>query len=77
LADSLSRGAITTLSATTHDEAIAELVAALPTIRLPVGMTKQQITEITLAREEEITTDLGNGIAFSMANHSRVWCVFC
>ncbi|MFT4175560.1 MAG: cation:proton antiporter [Luteolibacter sp.] len=51
------------MEATTKAEAIQELTSALPSHRLPAGTDHAKILELTLDREEEISTDLGNGIA--------------
>jgi CPA2 family monovalent cation:H+ antiporter-2 len=56
-------GVIPFMEATNPHAAIRELVAALPLKRLPVGMTLEEITRLALAREDEISTNLGNGIA--------------
>lgn len=57
------------LSAATHSDAIAELAAAIAIDRLPANVTIEQVIERALAREEEISTDLGIGVAIP---HVRV-----
>lgn len=60
-------GVITSMAATTKDQAIRELVAAIPIHSLPSGINAAQLMELVFAREEEISTDLGNGIAIPHA----------
>jgi mannitol/fructose-specific phosphotransferase system IIA component (Ntr-type)/predicted transcriptional regulator len=68
LTDAIARGGIVgEMEAVTRDAAIRELVSAVPVSRLPVGMDAAQLTAFALAREEEISTDLGNGIAIPHA----------
>jgi monovalent cation:H+ antiporter-2, CPA2 family len=68
LIDSINRGGIVSeMEARTRDHAIEELVAAVPTHRLPKGMHRATLTNLTLAREEEISTYLGNGIGIPHA----------
>ncbi|MEQ1839315.1 MAG: cation:proton antiporter, partial [Verrucomicrobiales bacterium] len=68
LADSVSRGGIVpSLNATTREEAIRELVSAIPSDCLPVGIERETLVEFVIAREKEISTDLGNGIALPHA----------
>lgn len=68
LADSVARGAILTeVKASTRDQAIHELVAGIPAQRLPAGIDVEQLVALVQAREEEISTDLGNGIAIPHA----------
>jgi mannitol/fructose-specific phosphotransferase system IIA component (Ntr-type) len=55
------------MEAATRDEAIRELVDALPEYRLPAGVDRTKIAGLVLEREEEISTDLGNGIAIPHA----------
>lgn len=40
-----------------------ELAAAVPSHRLPVGIDAARLAELVFAREAEITTELGNGVA--------------
>lgn len=54
---------INPLMATTHMEAVRELIAAVPAERLPMETSKEQLIAMVLARDEQISTDLGNGIA--------------
>ena len=57
------------LTATTRDEAVAELIASLADIgALPAG-SNGDITAAILAREAQATTGIGNGIAFP---HARI-----
>jgi mannitol/fructose-specific phosphotransferase system IIA component (Ntr-type)/predicted transcriptional regulator len=68
LTDSVARGAILTeVKASTRDQAIHELVAGIPAHRLPAGIDIAQLVALVQAREEEISTDLGNGIAIPHA----------
>lgn len=60
-------GVVTAMKATTKNEAIKELVEVIPTHRLPVGVNASELVSLALAREEEISTDLGNGIAIPHA----------
>ncbi|GAA5115628.1 cation:proton antiporter [Luteolibacter yonseiensis] len=60
-------GVVTSMTATNKEEAIHELIHAIPTHRLPAGFDASQIYNLVLAREEEISTDLGNGIAIPHA----------
>jgi CPA2 family monovalent cation:H+ antiporter-2 len=64
LADALRRGAILAdLAATSREKAIRELANAIPRKHLPIGMDLLEVCELALRREEEISTNLGNGIA--------------
>ncbi|RYD23311.1 MAG: hypothetical protein EOP88_04680 [Verrucomicrobiaceae bacterium] len=68
LEDAVRRGGvITSMSSTTKEQAIRELVGAIPLHNLPAGETTAHIMELVLAREEEISTDLGNGLAIPHA----------
>lgn len=68
LIDSIKRGGIVLeMEACTRDHAIEELVAAVPADQLPKGMDKSTLTALTLTREEEISTYLGNGIGIPHA----------
>lgn len=58
---------VTSMAATTKDQALRELVSAVPLHNLPPGISATQLLELVLAREQEITTDLGNGIAIPHA----------
>ncbi|MBE7508519.1 MAG: cation:proton antiporter [Planctomycetia bacterium] len=70
LVDALARGAmVLNLFATARDQVIAELVAAIPTDRLPSGIKNDGIARSTFEREREVSTDLGNGVAIP---HARV-----
>lgn len=60
-------GILPAMEALTRDQAIFELVAAVPLNRLPAGTDAAQLAALVLAREEEISTDLGNGIAIPHA----------
>jgi CPA2 family monovalent cation:H+ antiporter-2 len=65
LADAVAGGAIVLgLRGGTRDEVIAELAAALPGDRVPPGAA---IAELALLREQEISTDLGTGVAIPHA----------
>jgi CPA2 family monovalent cation:H+ antiporter-2 len=68
LTDTVTHGGIVMpMESTTRDQAIHELVSIIPANRLPVGMDATQLAALVFAREEEITTDLGNGIAIPHA----------
>ena len=68
LADAVANGGIVLNSAAkTREQAIRELVEAIPSNRLPPGVHKAQIVSLAMAREEEVSTDLGNGIAIPHA----------
>ena len=70
LAAALGRGAVLPgLQARQHEAVIGELVLGVPAASLPAGMEREQVREWVLAREEEISTDLGNGIAVP---HARI-----
>ncbi len=60
-------GVVPALAATTRADAIRELAAAVPAKHLPPGVDAGAIMELVFAREEEIPTDLGNGIALPHA----------
>jgi PTS system fructose-specific IIC component len=55
------------LRALTRDEAVRELIDAVPSRRLPPGIDRKGVLELALAREAEVSTDLGNGIAIPHA----------
>ncbi len=68
LADAVSRGTmILSLHATTFDKAILELLDAVPAHQLAGSGGKEEILELILDRENDISTDLGNGIAIPHA----------
>ncbi len=61
LADAVTAGGVVlNLAATTANEAIEELAAAIPADRLPPCGS---VAELAIEREEEISTDLGVGVA--------------
>ncbi len=60
-------GIVSALAASTREEAILELAEALPPGALPEGIDAEAIADLVLAREAEISTDLGNGIALPHA----------
>jgi len=60
-------GVVPVLEATTREEAIHELVSAIPDSVLPQGVDAEILCERVFAREAEISTDLGNGIALPHA----------
>lgn len=62
-----SGGVITAMGASNKEQAIRELIHAIPPHRLPAGFDAAQLYSLVLAREEEISTDLGNGIAIPHA----------
>lgn len=65
LSEALTVGAIVPeLAAGTKEEAIRELAAALPSERLPAGAS---IAELAIAREREVSTDVGFGVAIPHA----------
>ncbi|HUF63617.1 MAG TPA: cation:proton antiporter [Verrucomicrobiales bacterium] len=68
LADAVAHGAVVlVLGARTREQAIRELVLAIPGGRLPPASGFDEIISLALAREEEISTDLGNGVAIPHA----------
>lgn len=68
LADAIARGGIIgSMEAGTRDAAIRELATAVPPSRLPFGTDGARIAALAQAREDEISTDLGNGIAIPHA----------
>lgn len=68
LEDAVKRGGVvTSMTAATKEQAIRELVEAIPLHNLPTGLNTARVMELVLAREEEISTDLGNGIAIPHA----------
>jgi CPA2 family monovalent cation:H+ antiporter-2 len=68
LADAVARGGIIgAMEADTRDAIIQELAAAVPSGHLPDGTDGAHLAALALAREEEISTDLGNGIAIPHA----------
>lgn len=70
LADAAAHGAILLdMRSGLRDQAIEELVAAIPPSTLPAGVDESEVLRLVLAREEEMSTDLGNGVAIP---HARV-----
>jgi CPA2 family monovalent cation:H+ antiporter-2 len=68
LTEGLANGAIVLdLTARTGERAITDLVAAIPSGKLPAGIDTGHIAHLALQREEEISTDLGNGVAIPHA----------
>lgn len=68
LIDSISRGTILCpLEAGDRDGVVHELAAAVPRDQLPSGIDPHAIANMVFAREAEISTDLGNGIALPHA----------
>jgi CPA2 family monovalent cation:H+ antiporter-2 len=68
LTDAVARGGtVMEMEASTRDHAIRELVSAVPAHHLPLAMDASRLTALALAREDEISTDLGNGIAIPHA----------
>ncbi len=55
------------LPAGTGEEAIRRLAAALPAERLPRGRDAAWVAQLALAREREVSTDLGIGVALPHA----------
>jgi CPA2 family monovalent cation:H+ antiporter-2 len=65
LADAvLAGGVVLELAARTPEQAIAELAAAMPPDRLPPGA---RVADLALARELDVSTDLGVGVAIPHA----------
>jgi CPA2 family monovalent cation:H+ antiporter-2 len=62
-----SGGVVLGLEAETRDAAIAELARAIPRRRLPAGVDRERIAALALQREDELSTDLGNGVAIPHA----------
>ena len=68
LTDAVAQGGIVIpMESITRDQAIHELVSAIPVKSLPVGMDATRLAALVFAREDEISTDLGNGIAIPHA----------
>lgn len=68
LHDALAHGGVVlNLAATTAAEAIGELAAAMPAETLPPGTSRDDIVRISLAREGQVSTNLGNGVAIPHA----------
>lgn len=68
LTDAIARGGIVSeMVAGGRDQAIHELIAAIPTNHLPVGINAEELSALVFAREAEISTDLGNGVAIPHA----------
>jgi mannitol/fructose-specific phosphotransferase system IIA component (Ntr-type) len=73
LADAVVRGGVVpVLEAGTREEAIRELASAIPTGVLPPDIDVEILCERVFAREAEISTDLGNGIALPHARCERL-----
>lgn len=60
-------GIVSALVAAKREEAILELAGAIPPGTLPEGVDAEVVSKLVLAREAEISTDLGNGIALPHA----------
>ncbi len=71
LARALANGAILLLDlrAESREQAVAQLVAEIPGRTLPSGTDRKGVVDAVLQREEEVSTNLGNGIAVP---HTRV-----
>jgi CPA2 family monovalent cation:H+ antiporter-2 len=70
LRDAISAGGYDfDVRATGWEEAIRELVDIIPSDHVPLDVTKAQIASLCIAREEEVSTTLGEGIAIP---HARV-----
>ncbi|RYD49659.1 MAG: CBS domain-containing protein, partial [Verrucomicrobiaceae bacterium] len=68
LEDAVKRGGVvTSMAASTKEQAIRELVESIPHHSLPPGVDSEKLMALVFAREEEISTDLGNGIAIPHA----------
>jgi CPA2 family monovalent cation:H+ antiporter-2 len=71
LAQALLRGAsLLDLKARTGEDAIRELGSAIPAASLAAGASKDEIVRLALEREEEISTNLGNGVAIPHARYA-------
>jgi PTS system fructose-specific IIA component/PTS system nitrogen regulatory IIA component len=57
-------GIVLDLAARTGSEAVRELVAVIPDEVLPPSTTREQLASLILSREDQFSTDLGNGVAF-------------
>jgi nitrogen PTS system EIIA component len=60
---------IPSVTATTRDEAIAELIGALADAGAVADTSVQDFTDAIIAREAQASTGIGNGIAFP---HARI-----
>jgi len=68
LSDAVARGGVVAaLMATTREEAVRELVSAIPAEHLPNGTDTEELIRFIFSREKELSTDLGNGIALPHA----------
>ncbi len=68
LLDAVNRGAmLPELAARSAAEAIAELAQAIPSGRLPPEVDWKTIDCLAQAREDQVSTDLGNGVAIPHA----------
>ncbi len=56
-------GVVLKLRAAARDDAIRELASTIPANRLPPGIDSDEIANLTIAREDEVSTDLGSGVA--------------
>ncbi len=60
-------GVVLKLTAGSGAEAIRELSAAIPKRALPPETERERVVTLALAREEQVSTDLGNGVAIPHA----------
>jgi CPA2 family monovalent cation:H+ antiporter-2 len=60
-------GMILDLSAATGAEAIRQLAMAVPGKALPADMDQEHLAQLALEREQQVSTDLGNGVAIPHA----------
>jgi Mg2+/Co2+ transporter CorC/mannitol/fructose-specific phosphotransferase system IIA component (Ntr-type) len=68
LMDALTNGgAILQLGARSGDEAIRELAMAIPNGKLPPAMEREEIVRLAREREEQVSTELGHGVAIPHA----------
>lgn len=64
LSDAIANGGIVLdLAARSGSEAVRELVAVIPDEVLPPNSTREQLASQILSREDQFSTDLGNGVA--------------
>lgn len=62
-------GMVMPVAGATRDEVIRELAAAIPSSHLPPSLGTAEVAALAIAREEELCTSLGNGVAIP---HARI-----
>lgn len=73
LQDAVANGSIVLgVMARSRDQVIRELFDAIPAGSLPPGPDREKLIENMLAREAEVSTDLGNGVAIPHARYPEL-----